>query len=54
MNKKEGWKDADEILGQTLRLKRIFWWVPYDPNGFIKKRVKYRLAPYKHCSIPDI
>ena len=55
MNKKEGWKDADEILGQTLRLKRIFWWVPYDPNGFINaRRVKYRLAPYEHYIIPDI
>lgn len=55
MNKKEGWKDANEILGQTIRLKRSFWWVPYDPNGFINaRRVKYRLAPYEHCSTPDI
>lgn len=42
-------------MGQTLRLKRSFWWVPYDPYGFINaRRVKYRLAPYEHCSIPDI
>ena len=55
MNKKEGWKDADEILGQTLRLKRRFWWVPYDPNGFINaRRVKYRPTPYEHCNIPEI
>ena len=55
MNKKEGWKDADELLGQTLRLKRSFRWVPYDPYGFINaRRVKYRLAPYEHCSIRDI
>ena len=52
MNKKEGWKDADEILGQTLRLKRNFWWVPY---GFINaRRIKYRLTPYERCSIPEI
>lgn len=55
MNKKEGWKDADELLGQTYRLKRRFWWVPYDPYGFINaRRIKYRLASYEHCRIPDI
>ena len=55
MNKKEGWKDADELLGQTFRLKRSFWWVPYDPNGFINaRRIKYRLSAYEHCKIPEI
>ena len=55
MNKKEGWQDADQILGEKLRLKRSFWWVPYDPNGFINARkIKYRLSAYKHCKIPQI
>ena len=55
MNKKEGWKDADELLGQTYRLNRSFWWVPYDPYGFINaRRIKYRLASYEHCRILDI
>ena len=36
-------------------MKRSFWWVPYDPLGFISaRRVKYRLTPYTHCKIPHI
>jgi len=55
MNKKEGWQDVDQILGQKYRLKRSFWWVPYDPCGFINaRRIKYRLSDYDHCRIPDI
>ena len=55
MNKKEGWQDADLILKDQLKLKRSFWWVPYDPLGFISaRRVKYRLTPYVHCKIPHI
>jgi len=55
MNRKEGWQDADLILKDQLMLKRSFWWVPYDPLGFISaRRVKYRLTPYTHCKIPHI
>jgi len=55
INKKEGWKDAEKILGEQLKLKRSFWWVPYDPKGFIHDRkTKYRLSGYEHCRIPDI
>jgi len=55
MNKKEGWQDADQILGDKYRLKRSFWWVPYDPCGFINaKKIKYRLSAYDHCKIPYI
>lgn len=35
MNKKEGWQDVDQILGEKLKLKRSLWWVPYEPDGFI-------------------
>jgi len=38
INKKEGWKDAEHILSEWLKLKRSFWWVPYDPQGFINDR----------------
>ena len=55
MNKKEGWQDADLILKDQIKLKRSFWWVPYDPLGFISaRRVKYRLTPYTHCKIPHM
>ena len=55
MNKKEGWQDADQILGEKLRLKISFWWLPYDPNGFINARkIKYRMSAYEHCKIPQI
>src|ERR1700733_8257451 len=55
MNKKDGWQEADQILGQQLKLKRSFWWVPYDPKGFISaRRVKYRLLAYKHCPLPQV
>jgi len=43
MNKKEGWQEAEQILRDKYKLKRSFWWVPYDPEGFISnRRVKYR------------
>ena len=55
MNNKEGWQDVDQILGLKLKLKRSFWWVPYDPDGFISARkVKYRFTTYEHCKIPQI
>ena len=55
MNKKEGWQDADLILKEKLKLKRSFWWVPYDPDGFISaRRVKYRRTAYEHCKTPHI
>ena len=42
-------------MGEKLKLKRSFWWVPYDPNGFINARkIKYRLSSYEHCKIPEI
>ena len=55
MNKKEGWQEADLILKDQCNLKRSFWWVPYDPLGFISaQRVKYRLTPYDHYKNPHI
>jgi len=55
MNKKEASQDVDLILKEKLKLKRSFWWVPYDPDGFISaRRVKYRLTAYKHCKTPHI
>ena len=55
INKKEGWKDAEKVLGKQLKLKRSFWWVPYDPNGFIcERKVKNRLSSYNHCRILEI
>lgn len=55
MNKKDGWKDVDLILGDHFKLKRSFWWFPYDPLGFINaRRVKYRLTPYDHSKKPEI
>ena len=42
-------------MGEQLKLKRSFWWVPYDPNGFIcDRKVKNRLSAYNHCRIPEI
>lgn len=42
-------------LSEQLKLKRSFWWVPYDPKGFIHDRkTKYRLSGHEHCRIPDI
>ena len=36
-------------------MKRSFWWVPYDPLGFINaRRVRYRLTPYDHCKNPQV
>lgn len=55
MNKKEGWQYANQILRDKYKLKRSFWWVPYDPEGFISaRRVKYRLLAYDHCKFPQI
>lgn len=55
INKKEGWQDDDKILGEQLTLKRSFWWVPYDPQGFIyNRKVKNRLSAYKNLRIPNI
>jgi len=55
LNKREAWEDADKILGEQLKLKKSFWWLPYDPNGFISERkLKNRLSAYKHCRIPEI
>ena len=54
INKKEAWQDAEKILGEQLKLKRSFWWVPYDPNGFIyDRKVKNRLSAYNHRRIPE-
>ena len=54
INKKEGWQYAENILSE-LKLKRSFWWVPYDPNGFIcDRKVKNRLSAYNYCRIPEI
>jgi len=39
INKMEAWEDADKILGEDLKLKKSFWWVPYDPNSFISERI---------------
>ena len=55
INKREAWEDADRILGEELKLKKIFWWAPYDPNSFISdKKVKNMLSAYKHSSILEI
>jgi len=55
INKKEGWQYANKILGEQLKLERSFWWVPYDPNGFIcDKKVKNRFGAYIHCRIPEL
>lgn len=55
INKKEGWQDADKILGEKLNFKWIFWWVLYDPNGFIyERKIKNSLSAYEHCKIPEI
>ena len=54
-NKREAWEEADKILGEQLKLKQSFYWAPYDPNHFISlRRIKYRLAAYEHCTIPQI
>jgi len=53
--REEAWKDADQILGEKLKLKTSFIWAPYNPNHFISlRRIKYRLAAYEHCTIPQI
>ena len=36
-------------------MKRSFWWVPYDPYGFLNARkIKYILSAYDHCRILNI
>jgi len=55
INKREAWEDVDKILGEHLKLKKSFFWVPYDPNSFISyKKVKNRLSAYVHYRIPQI
>jgi len=55
MNKKDGWQEADQILGQQLKLKKSFWWVPYDPEGFINaRRLKFRLHAYNHTPLAQV
>jgi len=55
INKREAWEDADKILGEQLKLKKSFWWVPYDPNSFISDRkVRNMLSAYVHHRILDI
>ena len=55
INKREAWGDANKVLGEDLKLKKSFWWVPYDPNSFISDRkVKNRLSTYLHHRIPEV
>lgn len=55
IHKREAWEDADKILGEQLKLKKFFWWVPYDPNRFISDRkVRNMLSVYVHHRIPEI
>jgi len=55
IHKREAWEDAEKILGEQLKLKKSFWWVPYDPNSFISdRRVKNRLSVYVYHRIPEI
>ena len=54
-NKREAWKEADNILGHQLKLKNSFYWAPYDPNHFISyRKVKNKLLAYVHRTIPEI
>ena len=40
---------------EELKLKKSFYWVPYDPNGFISDRkVKPLLSAYTHHRIPEV
>lgn len=53
--REESWEEADKMLKIFLLLKKNFYWAPYDPNHFISlRRIKYKLAGYEHCSIPQI
>jgi len=55
MHKTEAWEEADKILGEQLKLKKSFWWVPYDPNSFISDRkVRNKLSVYIHHRILEI
>jgi len=55
IHENESWQDAEKILEQYLKLKKSFWWVPYDPNSFISDRmVRNKLGAYMHHRIPEI
>jgi len=54
-NSREAEQEAHKILEDHMRLQQSFYWVPYDPVGFIcDKRMKNKLAPYFHRRIPEI
>jgi len=51
----EAWEDDDKMLREDLKLKKSFWWVPYDPNSFISdRRARNRISAYIHHRIPEI
>lgn len=55
IKKREAREEADKIIGEDLKLKKSFWWVPYDPNSFISDRkVRNRLSVYIHHMIPEV
>ena len=55
INSRDAWQEAKKILEDHLRLKKSFWWVPYDPNSFIcDRRTRNRLTVYIHHRIPEI
>ena len=55
INKREAWEDAFKILGEDLKFKKSFWWVPYDPNSCISERkVRNWLSTYTHHRIPEV
>jgi len=55
INSRDAWQEAQKILEDHLRLKKSFWWVPYDPNSFIcDRKTKNRLSVYIHHRIPEI
>lgn len=52
-NKKAG-KEAEKIIESRMQLKKSFGW-RYDPHSFIcDRRMKHKLSPYIHHSIPEI
>ena len=54
-NSRDAGKEAKIILEDYLKLQKIFYWVPYDPNRFIcDRRMKNKLSPYIHQRIPEI
>jgi len=55
IHSRDAWKEAEKILGDHLKLKKSFWWVPYDPNSFISDRkVRNKLSVYVYHRIPKI